>query len=386
MSGKEKFLKFWLLLGAAAYVITLIIIAFTCLVAYSSMVKINLPFLISLVIIMPFIAVIIVVIIRWSNRLEVPAEWNFIFEWNGVVLPPLTPGLYYPFPYFKFLSDGTEVPMNKQMLHILSGVREGLPTEVVEKYVYGSSTNVEPNTGDFLRLMYMAEIKCVNPVKLVYEKADPYGYIVGLLEREVVIFIKKPRVANETVNDKFIKNNWYETFFIAKLIVTQTVNASVYDTILAETGIELIKFIPIDVINTPETEESRRDVEMEMRKGEVLKKLLINTTIKKKISAVNDSMRDNSVKTILTNAGVTGEVALNYLNEQKKLDTIQVVGTKGNITYMDNSGKGKLTNARVMGWGLTANNIQNNNQNNNQTPPIKPNPSNSKIIKKPKTT
>lgn len=282
------------------------------------------------------------IILRWKNRVEVPANWEYLYEWSGEKLLPLIPGLYFPFPYFGFLSDVSKVLMNQQMIYILSGVRDGLSPDDIKKYKYGSQTNVEPGTGDFLRLKYGAEIQCVDSTKLVYVKNNPFSFIAGLLELEVVKFIKT--LNSEKVNDRFVKCKWDKRL----AVITASMES--------EIGVKIIRFVPIDVMNTPQSEQSRREVELKKRERESLKEELLNMEVKKKISVEADEMRSNAIKTIKSDAGVNGVVALKFISEQQKLTTIETASKKGNITYMDSSGSGKLSDSFAMGWGLNAHN------------------------------
>ncbi|MFZ2310119.1 MAG: hypothetical protein WAW11_01085 [Patescibacteria group bacterium] len=313
--------------------------------------------------------VVTIAILRWKNRVEVPANWEYLYEWSGEKLLPLTPGLYFPFPYLGFLSEASQVLMSQQTIYIFSGVRDVLSTDEIKKYKYGSQTNIEPGTGDVLRLKYAAEFQCVDSFKLVYTKKTPFVFMAGLLELEVVKFAKT--LTGEKVNDKFVKYQWDKK--LAKAIAT----------IEAEVGVKIIRFMPIDVINTSDTEKSRLDVELKKREREVLNEELLNMAVKKKISAEADSTRSNAIKAIKDDAGVNGIVALKFLSEQKKLDTIEVASKKGNITYMDSSGSGKLNDSFTLGWGLNAHNSTSNQSPNGTS--VDPNDNGNQGAKKPVT-
>jgi hypothetical protein len=225
----------------------------------------------------------------------------------------------------------------------LSGARDGLDPADIEKYAYGSLTNVEPGTGDFIRLKYGLEIQCVDSHRLVYERTDPFGFIAGLTEKEVIIFVKG--LSGERINDEFINFDW-QTNLIDKL----------QSLVELETGVRIIRFIPIDIMNTPETEEARRAEEMEKRQKAVLEAKLVNMEVNKKISAKQDDMVINTINSVKDTAGVNGIVALKFMTERQKLATIETAAGKSNFTYMDSSGSGKLTDASAMGWGFNSHN------------------------------
>jgi len=366
MDAKKVFLAAWLKLAfwstAIALVIALVIITIGVIYHF---------FLTSLLIAFAMIILpaIVIVIVRWLKRVVVQAKHELVYEWCGEVLEPIKPSIVYPFDYFNFLSDGTLVPMNHQTLFILSGERSGLSQKDIDQFIYGSDTNVEPADGDYVRLKYGVEIECQDSIKLIYEKTDAYSFIAGLVEMKVIIFIKT--LSNEGVNDGFAEPDW-GTNLITDLA----------PQILSEVGVKLLKFFPIDVMNTLETEKSRSEVGMERRKGQVLKEKLENiVNYEKPISAEKDTMRTKTLTSIKTEAGVNGLVALKFINEQKKLETIATASQKGNITYMDDSGHGKLNDSFTTGWGFNAFNngpkslsskkdvdIEQDDDNNNQIP------------------
>lgn len=349
MNAKKVFRKAWLWLGIVSWLSVILVIATACLFFEWNLALTALSTLVP----------ILIWYLRWNNRLEVPIGWEFVYQWNGQRIEPLKPGLYYPFYYFDMLSSCSEVLMKSQKLNILTGVRTGLSPELVETYNYGSPTNIEPKTGDYVRLMYAAEVKCHNSQKMAYEKTDPFGFIVGLLEQEVIIYIKT--LDNEGINDYFVGG-------IPSAEWILRVTTKLAPIILNEVGMELLRFIPIDVLNTPETEASRRKVEEKKREKEVLKAELSNMTEKKLIGIEADSIATHAIsakiEAIKTKAGVNGVVALKYLAH---LDTTQGVvqaSQKGNITYMSDAGNSKLTDSFALGWGLNA------HQKNDQVVPV----------------
>lgn len=348
MDAKEVFLKAWISLVLGLLALALVIaIAVMVLGGIYGFFWWAVP--VALVIF--FSPLVIITIIRWQKRVEVPANWEYLYEWSGQPMTPLKPGLYYPFPYFGFLSEDSRVLMNKQIIYIMSGSRDGLDSADVEKFAYGSLTDVEPGTGDFIRLKYGLEIQCIDSKKLVYERTDPFGFIAGLTEKEVVLFVKG--LSGEDINDQFINNDW-DANLIAKL---QTL-------IETESGVKILRFIPIDVMNTPETEAARRAEEMKKREKAVLEAELKNMEVKEKISAKADGMVTHTIDSVKNTAGVNGLVALKFITEKQKLSTIENASKNGQFTYMDSSGSGKLTDASAMGWGFHA-------HNSNAQPPVK---------------
>lgn len=340
MDAKEVFLKAWISLIAWSTLLALVV-ALGLVVVGGIFGFFWWAMLVAVIIF--FSPLTVMVIIRWQKRVEVPANWEYLYEWSGQVMAPLEPGLYYPFPYFGFLSEESRVLMNKQIIYIMSGSRNGLDSADIEKFAYGSLTDVEPGTGDFIRLKYGVEIQCVDSKKLVYERTDPFGFIAGLAEKEVVLFVKG--LSGEDINDQFINNDW-DTNLIAKL----------QSLIEVETGVEIKRFIPIDVMNTPETEAARRAEEMKKREKAVLEAELKNMDVKEKISAKADGMVTHTINSVKNTAGVNGLVALRFITEKQKLSTIETASRNGQFTYMDSSGSGKLTDASAMGWGFHAHN------------------------------
>jgi len=81
--------------------------------------------------------------------------------------------------------------------------------------------------------------------------------------------------------------------------------------------------------------------------------------IKKSISRETDEIRTEKIVAIRNAAGVNGVVALNFINNDKKLDVILESSKKGNITYVDDS-KGSLTQASAMSFAINAANTGTN--------------------------
>lgn len=304
---------------------------------------------------------LVIVALRFVNRLSVAAERNWVFEWNGEKMEPLKPGLYYPFRLFGFLNEGEEVPMNRQMLYVLTGVRDGLSLEIINQYYYGTPSNVEPNEGDYLRLMYKIEFECFDPVKLIYAVDDPYAYLVGVLELEVNKYAKG--LHSEKVLDGFAEKDW-TTDLLSKTTIT--------DAFLI-VGVNLISFIPVDVLVTLEVEEIRRKVQIEEKRADVIKAELKNSVIIEKgdkqilnarlanmniredISKKQDKIMVNSLNSIKTDVGVNSVMALKFVTQQKTLQTIAESSKNGAITYIDGSGgDGTVAQAAKIGWGIKA--------------------------------
>jgi len=299
--------------------------------------------------------------LRLTNRLEVSPELNVIGEWQKRKMEPFKPGWHFPFRYFGFFEEIAEVPMNKQTLFILSGQRDGIEQAVVDQYVYGTASNMEPGTGDFIRLLYRVEIKCIDSLAATYNVDDPYEYIAGVIELNVGLYVHKSD--GEEIIDKFTKET-----------LDSIININIQEQILTDTGIKLISFIPVDVINTPEVEAIRRELDHEERQtainkakiknavqikegdGELLKVTLANKAIEEDISKKDDQIRTNEIKSIKDATGVSGDEALKFIIKDKTLETIAAASQTGNITYIDDSNNGNLNPAAAMGFAINATN------------------------------
>lgn len=275
-----------------------------------------------------------------GNRVAVPHTYEYVYEWIGKPLKPFKPGWHYPFPYFTFLSGPAKVPMNDQTLHILTGSREGLDDEIVNLHVYGSSSNIEPNNGDYVRLLYKVVLRCVDSIALVYNHTDPYAYVAGLVEFEVVKYVKG--YDSEEVNDQFVKRDWG--------YVVNDLNIILPDAV----GLELLSFIPMDVLNTPETEEQRRKLNEAKTNTQLLEEEEEQMDKKIKIGKKKDSILRNSIESIKQESGVDGGTALSFLRTERTLETVVEASKHGNFTYMDASGSGKLSEYSALGWGINS--------------------------------
>jgi len=347
MNAKKVFFRAWLWLGILSTILLVVILIAIFLASKASWYI----FFVSLV------PSVIVLWLRWSNRIIVPAKWNHIYEWKGKVLNSLTPGMYFPFVYLGFLNEGIEIPMENQIMHILTGVRDGLSPDIVSQYAYGAQSNAEPNTGDYLRLMYKLEYKCLDSEKLAYNQADPFSYIAGIVELQVNKYVHANK--SEDIVDKFTEQN------------LQTL-AIVPD--MTSIGVELISFIPVDVLLTPEIEEVRRALDVERRKKELIntevknavlreknkKKVLdvelSNMDVRKKIAGENNKIKVEAINAIKIGVGVNGVVALKMAMKEKTLETIAKASENGSITYIDDSGSGDNTTSQAakFGWGIKA--------------------------------
>jgi len=286
-----------------------------------------------------FLLPIVYGLLVWQARLPVSPKQNIICERKGKALPPLTPGWYYPLRYFDLCREIAEVPMNKQMLCVLTGTREGFAPEIVEQYTYGTPSNIEPGTGDFIRLMYKLEFQCQDSIKLVYAVDDPYAYIVGLTETYVNSYVHVNN--SEHIVDHFSREDW-EVEVLSKI----------RSTVLAVVGIDLISFVPVDVINTPEVEEARRNTDLEKRKKEILEAKLVNLSVTENISKKNDAIKAHSIASVMGQANVSGVDALQFLTKDKTLNTILEASKEGSITYVDDSGNGNMNQAAALGWAI----------------------------------
>lgn len=308
-----------------------------------------------------FVAPISVVVSVLTNRLEVSPEWNVIAEWKKEVMKPFKPGWYYPFPYFGYFEAIAAVPMNKQTVSILSGEKTGLDPQIINEFVYGAASNLGPKGGEPIRLLSKIEIQCVDPILIAYKVDDPYEYAASVIE----VYLR--RYASDNDNETIIRN-------FSKQDIT-IVPIGVRSQLLADTGIELISFIPVDVIEDEKTnkrrsdeyEEQQRsifitaknsnDILEEQGKGGVMKVTLTNKEIEENISKKDDEMLANRVKTIMASTGVSGDEALKIAMKAKTLETVATASESGSIVYIDeNGGNGGLSQGASLGFAINATN------------------------------
>ncbi|HRM89169.1 MAG TPA: hypothetical protein PLK68_01775, partial [Thomasclavelia ramosa] len=151
-----------------------------------------------------------------------------IYEWRGRRMRPFLPGIYFPFRFFSFLSEGIEVPTNLLVLHIFSGSRDGLAD--IKKY--GSPDNLLPKKGGAIRLGYDITCRIINPTKFVYSYySEAYTQISNLVEKEVTVWVNNQEA--EFVYNNFTQENWQELVIkkLASLVEEQM-------------GVILMSFIP----------------------------------------------------------------------------------------------------------------------------------------------
>lgn len=348
MVGKKVFFKAWMFASIAAMVLAIIAALVAVFLGASTKIFLSL-------ILVPFI----ILFLFLNNRVIVEPGWNYLYTWNGQKMNPFEPGVYYLFPYFGFLTEKAAVPMNRQMIYVLSGSREGLSESTADIYAYGTDSDIEPETGSALRLKYKLEIQCVDPSKLFYNQADSYAYVAGIVELEIIKYVHNHD--SEYVIDHFAKELW-DNLIVQRL----------RGVILNDAGIELISFIPGDIILSPENEASRSQVEQENRKLEIaaaqlkvdvkkeegrkkiLQARLKNMAVQKQIASEENKIRDEEILAIKVAAGVNGIVALNHVTSNKKLDTILEAAKAGGVTYVDDS-KGSLSAASAMSFAINAN-------------------------------
>lgn len=298
----------------------------------------------------------------WFNRLEVSPEWELIAEWGKERMEPFKNGYHFPFRYFGYFEEIAEVPMNQQTLHILSSKRDRVEKEVAEIYVYGKASDIKPGTGASLGLSYEVEFKCLDSSALVYYgTGDPYEYVVSVIEHHVKLYAKS--LVSEVIIDHFPDQD-----------LDLLVPAKVQSRILALTGIELISFIPGSVFISKESEADRSILEKEKREFElnrakiknqkqlengkngVLKAEFSNMEVIKNISKEKDQVLANKVKSIMTEAGVSGEEALKIVMKEKTLETVGAASKNGSIVYIDESsnGNGNLNQGAALGFAINA--------------------------------
>jgi regulator of protease activity HflC (stomatin/prohibitin superfamily) len=273
--------------------------------------------------------------IIFKHRYIVDQKHAVVYEWRGERVEPLVPGMYFPFPFFGFLSEGVEVPTNPIVLNIFTGSRDGLVK--AEKY-YGSQEDVQPETGAAIRLAYDITLQIVDPNKFVYSFDNCYAQIASLVEKEVMVYVHNNEA--EKIYDNFTKENWQE-------LVVDKLSATV-ETM----GVILISFIPKGIKDNPEVEADRLKVEKERRRGEVLEKQLKNQEIVAKIEQKNNEIRQEQIASIMKSSGCSAAEALNFLNREKTLETVKEAAKDGHLTFMDASGNGTLSQSAALGYGL----------------------------------
>ena len=368
MKNKTRFLRAWVLftLGvfAASFIALVLIRWFLVYIDYFD--KDNKIFILLAVnkFIYWFLILIPIVIwfIRRSNRLEVSQGWNVIGEWEKQRMQPFEPGWHYPFWYFGYFDDVSEVPMNKQTLSILSGRREGYEQSIIDEYVYGSASDMDPGTGSALCLLYKADIQCVDSLTANYcVKGDPYEYIADRVEWCVGLYVHAR--SSEEIIDNFSKET-----------LDSVIPDYIKEDVLLSTGFELLSFFPGDVSFNEETAASRAKEEQLKRKKvenslelenkvqlEVGNKLILlaeldNRTVIENIAKKDDQIRVNTIKSLKDGADVDGEKALEFIIKEKTLETVKESAQKGNITYIDDSKGGALNQSAALGFAINANN------------------------------
>jgi hypothetical protein len=288
--------------------------------------------------------------IIWSKKIIVPPEYEYIYEWQGKKLEPLTSGYNYVFPYFGFLEGKSKIPMNVQTLSILIGVRDGLPESVVNDYIYGTASNVEPENGDAIRILCQVEFQNIDSSKLFYAKSKPYHYIASLVEFKVGAYMKKPiKNATEGLSDHFLSKDW-DSEVLDGIGTLKSLREEVFDFI----GVKLIHFIPVDLIFSPEIEDTRKKIDIEKRRGELLKEELGNMDTEAAIAKKRNEISGNQIEKVMKTANVSGAEALNFIMREKTLTAVAQASKTGNITYIDGSGDSNFAGGVGFGWGVNA--------------------------------
>ncbi|MFZ2310120.1 MAG: SPFH domain-containing protein [Patescibacteria group bacterium] len=329
MNAKKVFLKAWLWLDL---IITILVAVVLTIIGYYSSYW--------FVLFGAFLPSLIIIILRWKNKVTVATGFNRVYEWQGRVMEVVMPGLYFPFPYFSFLNKEVDVPINQLTLFIMTGSRNGLPSDVVDCFCYGSHNNAESKKGVPLRLMYKVYIECLDPKKIIYGAVDSYSYIAQSVESCVNAYVRSRKI--EEIVDKFVSEDW------EKQIVSK-IRGSIMDRV----GVNLISFVPVAIINTPEIEHFRLAVEMEIRKGEMIKaeinnevKLevgrgmvldakLKNMDAEKAIASDYNKIYINQIKSLKETLDLDGYAVLNFLSEQEKWKVFMEISKNGKAVYMD---------------------------------------------------
>jgi|GEM_PF-1839210 len=292
-----------------------------------------------LLLLIPVIAGVTIAVVKKVT----PPMYEDLYEWNGRVMEPFEPGPHYPFPWFGFLKPKGRMPMNMQFVHVLSGDRTGLPPKTVAKYQFGGQTNVEigrgVKTGGFVRLYYSIGLKIVDSIKAAYVQKDLYKYIAGIIEERV-----NTHALSESPEE--FSSTFYDAAWSEKII-----NNAKGD-ILKNLGVELSVLIPGDIINTPEVEKARQDVEVERRRKGTLDEKLINMKVEKDIAHEQHLIAVDFIKKVKETSGASGDTLVSLLARQMTLDAVIEATKNGHLAYMDGSeGKG-LMNSIAIGVGI----------------------------------
>lgn len=287
----------------------------------------------------------------WFNRLVVPQNFIYLFEWDGIKMEPFEPGRYFPFSWFGLLQPKGMIPTNIQTISVLSGERSGVPEDILKVYTYGSGSNIEPDTGDDFKALYKIEFKCSDPVKMAYAHDDVYNHVVGLVESKIRDFVGSK--SGEKISDQFSSYNYKEDVLDK---IPDDGGESLSDVINNLFGIKISNIIPMDVILTPQVQEYKRRLDESSRKKEIYIAETEAAEERKKLQAKNDEITKNTISVIKNTAGVNGNKALDYLVNQKKLETMEVVSKNGTNTFIDGAGGGNFAGGAGFGWGFNSQN------------------------------
>ena len=296
--------------------------------------------------------IIVFCVLIWSSKIEVPPEYEYVYQWAGEVIAPLKVGYNYVFPYFGLLKGRAKIPMNVQTLSILSGVRDGLSDSVVKEYIYGTASNIEPDGGDAIRALYQVEFQCIDSLKLFYAKSNPYKYIAKIIEFKVSAYLKNPtKEDTEGLSDHFLAKDWD-----AEVLDGRGVLDSVREEILDLIGINLIHFVPVDLIFAPNIIVAREKRALEKQRGLLLEEQSANMDKEAEIAKKRNKINGAEIDEIIQRANVSGSEALNHIIKDRTLESITQASKTGNITYIDGSGNGNFAGGAGFGWGLNATN------------------------------
>jgi hypothetical protein len=299
----------------------------------------------------------------WKNRVEVDPETELVVEFFKEKVEPLKNGYHFPQKFLTAYHEKKLVPTNERSLYILSGRREGLEPEDIKLYLYGDNSDMEPGTGDSLRLKYIAVVQCVNSSTFSYRTVDPYGYAANIIEHAVEIYVHS--LSSEEIIDGFNKQD------------VSIIPNSFLEDILQTTGLEVVKFIPGDPILNPETEKMRIELESKKRQVEITRadadnkvelekgrRKVIDERIVTADRELQLAAKSNKVVTeriaALKDSGLSETDALSFIMREKTLETINEASGKGGLVYIDEGSKnGNLSQSASMGFAINA---MNNNQ------------------------
>lgn len=274
---------------------------------------------------------IILLVTIWNRRIKVPPRWEYVWEWGGSIGEPLTPGWYFAPKILGLFRLVGKVPMYDQFVNVISGSRNGVSKGLVDSHPYGTESDVEPESGAVVKLVYSLRIRCENSVDALYKMDDPFSYIALSVEKKVVEFAKTKD--SEKLSDELNSHDW------------KTEIGPLTAELLENTGFLVLEFIPQDIINTPEVQVLRNEVGEQQLRGELLEAELLNKNKEQKIAEKDNSIKSSRLKVLKDAFGTSdltariweAEVRAETIKEAAKSKNLIIVDTKSNESLMSSA-------------------------------------------------